>query len=358
MRFILRILILSSLAVLAGWLTVRSDSLTRAEQVAATAKSPEELAESVRLAMEHLRRRPWSRGAALLAARGLSRLDYPDRAEAYYKKVRDLDLEDLHIRADAILRSNDRDRAREAFEGILKRWPEDVTAVRRLAGLHYSQMRYQPALDAAERLARIEGHEAEGYRLIGVVHHDTSNPEPAVAAFERVLSVDPQLRSIPPEGRRFFWYRYAQDLIAIGRASDARRVLEAWLSSSDDPPLRILLGKAALQMSDLDGAEAAWRTVVDNSPDLAAGWQELGRLELLKNRPEEALRLLQRAADLAPDNTETLYNLQSALLRLGRREEADEVGRRLDRLRQSRPGPPTGMGAGQTVTTQALPARG
>ena len=47
-----------------------------------------ELTTCLRYSLDHLERRPWSREAALLAARCLSRLDFADAAEPYYRARR------------------------------------------------------------------------------------------------------------------------------------------------------------------------------------------------------------------------------------------------------------------------------
>jgi tetratricopeptide (TPR) repeat protein len=61
---------------------------------------------ALQISLGHLKRRPTSRFASLLAARCLSRLGRPDQAEAWYAKAGALDLEDLHIRAYALVLSN------------------------------------------------------------------------------------------------------------------------------------------------------------------------------------------------------------------------------------------------------------
>ncbi len=80
-------------------------------------------------------RRPSSRQAALMAARCLSRLGQPDRAETHYKKAGHLDFEDLHIRAFGLVVNNRREPAIQAYREILERRPDDVLALSRMAGV-------------------------------------------------------------------------------------------------------------------------------------------------------------------------------------------------------------------------------
>ena len=67
-----------------------------------------ELTTCLRYSLDHLERRPWSREAALLAARCLSRLDFADAAEPHYERTGELDLNDLQIRAFGLVQGNHR----------------------------------------------------------------------------------------------------------------------------------------------------------------------------------------------------------------------------------------------------------
>ena len=90
-----------------------------------------------------------------------------------------------------------------------------MTALRRLAAVQLSENNI-PQLEAlAERLIRSPGGAAIGYTLRGVVAHNDKNREGAIAAFEHVLEVDPDLRLMPLP-HQTFWSYLAEDLIKIG----------------------------------------------------------------------------------------------------------------------------------------------
>ena len=133
--FLGSLILLTGLLGLTAWNVTRSEALTAGAQLYARG----ELTTCLRYSLDHLQRRPWSQEAALLAARCLSRLDFADAAEPYYERAGELDLNDLQTRAFGLVRGNHRQRAIQAYEQILARWPENVTALRRLAAVQLSE---------------------------------------------------------------------------------------------------------------------------------------------------------------------------------------------------------------------------
>src|SRR5262249_9398351 len=124
-------LVLLGLSLLTAWNLTRSDALVEARR----AEARGDLARGLQRALDHLVRQPWSHEAALVAARCLSRLDFADEAEEYYRRIGRLSLSDLQIRAYGLVRGPHPERAIPAYHEILERSPENVTAMRRLAAV-------------------------------------------------------------------------------------------------------------------------------------------------------------------------------------------------------------------------------
>ena len=116
----------------------------------------------------------------------------PDEAEEFYRKATPLDLEDLHIRAYALVLANRREPAIRAYRDILDRRPDDVLALSRMAAVLISESRWAEVLDVGRRLIQIPDGAVIGHTLTGVVHHNTRDPELAVFAFDRVVALDPR----------------------------------------------------------------------------------------------------------------------------------------------------------------------
>ena len=350
----LGVLAVVTAGLFAGWAWTRSDSLARAERIYARAQEPEALAQALRLALDHLDRQPWDRTAALIAARCSSRLDYPDLAETYWRRTGPLGLEDSLVHAHAIHRSNDREGAIAAFRSITERWPCDPRAWRMLGAIYLSRNQFEEAIEVAARLCTIPGGELDGHRMAGMAQHELQTPEAAVAEYEAVLRLDPELKSLPLDARSAFWQTLARDLLATGQADRTVDLLRTELAHRGDPLLRTLLGKAYYQQGEFAQAQECWERAVEADPRLAVAWLELGRLALAENRVEEARVALEKARVFAPRDPEILFSLRSVYQRLGLRDEAAALQVQTEQARQSTP-PASGMGA-RSMSNQPQPA--
>jgi tetratricopeptide (TPR) repeat protein len=346
--------LLAALLGLTYWHAVGSSSLDRSRE----AEQKLDFVTALRLGREHLASRPWSREADRIAARCFSRLDFSQEAEPYYRAAGTLDLEDLHYRAYGIARANQRDRALEIYEEILKRKPDDASALSMAAAVLITQSRWDAVKGMARRLVDARaaratvykpivagtGHwtlrptevasvPAMGFTLLAMVHHDLREHEAAVAAFEHVLELDPALRSAPV-APSVFWADFAQDLTLAGRSMDTIRYLTRATGELAEPALFDLLGQAYLQQSQFDDAETSWRQALEINPNHFPSLLNLGRLELKRTRPEAAMKSLNHAARIAPESYELVYAMSLAQHQLGNEKEARRYAEKADRLRR------------------------
>jgi tetratricopeptide (TPR) repeat protein len=341
--------VLVGLLALTAWNATRSEALGPARQAYARAHYPTAL----RHALDHLDRRPWSREAARLAGLCLSRLSFADEAEPYYVRAGAPSLDDLHVRAFGLVRCNQRERAIAAYEQILERWPDDPVSLRRLATVQMTQGNMMEAIRLSERLAASPEREDQiiGYTMVASFNHNVRETEKAVSAFNQVLELDPELRTMPLP-RSQFWAHYTQDLLDMGRPDRALPLLERGLREvGEDAQLWTILGLARQQLGELDEAEQCWRRAIALDPGLPMAWTNLGRVQLSRGKAEEAIESLTRASTLEPNNASLIYSLVLANRRLGRNEEVERLTRRGEELRKRFGTPTTGMGAGTPGTT-------
>jgi len=321
-------LLLLGLLLLTTWNLTRSAGLPEARRAYVRG----DLALCLQHALDHLERQPWSNEAALLAARCLSRLDYAGEAEPYFRRAGRLALSDMQIRAYGLVRGPHPERAIPAYKEILASWPDNVTALRRLAAVLLAQNDTGELLNLAERLGRISGGAVLGHTLRGVVHHNDKNPQQAVAAFERVLELDPELREMPLSPR-LFWSHLADDLLECGRIQDAGRELSRALAKGADADLMNRLGRVYFLQGSLDDAERCFQQAAEWAPSDCGPHVNLAKLALQRQDRERALKHLSQARVLAPRQFDVLYNLASLYRQLGRAADADRIQEVLKQLR-------------------------
>jgi tetratricopeptide (TPR) repeat protein len=318
------------LSIATAWNVTRSEALAKAEQAYARVDLPG----CLQHALDHLQRRPWSRQAALLAARCLSRLDYADQAEPYYRRAGRLSANDQQIRAYFLLRGPHPDSAIPIYREILRLEPDNVTAMRRLAAILLSHNDKDQLLELADRLAHVPSGAVIGAMLRGTVYHNDENPQMAVAAFEQVLRLDPDFREMPA-ARQLFWNQLAADLIECGRIEDAGRYLEQALASDPNPELTDLLGYTYFLRGDLGEAERCFRRAAEADPSLYTPHLNLAKLALQQRHRDEALRELNQARMLAPQRYGVLYSLALLYRQLGQTAEANKLQGEIKDLRKA-----------------------
>jgi tetratricopeptide (TPR) repeat protein len=320
---------LLGLSSVTAWNLTRSTAVLEARRAYARG----ELVQGLSRALEHLDRQPWSSEAALIAANCLSRLDYSGLAEAYYRRAGNLGLNDLQTRAYALARGPHPELAIPAYNEILARSPENVTAMRRLAGVLLALSKGEELLDLAQRLDQIPKGAVIGATLRGVVYHNDKIPQQAVNAFERVLELDPELQEMPLPPN-LFWTELGDDLISSGRIDDARRYLARAVSSAPDAKLLNFLGQTYFLQGMLDDADRCFRQAAELATTDHAAYVNLAKVAIQRHEQQEALMHLNHARSLAPRRYGVLYTLASVYRQLGRSAEAEQVEASLQQLRE------------------------
>jgi tetratricopeptide (TPR) repeat protein len=297
---------------------------------------------ALRNAEGHLAWFPRSQSAALLAARSLTRLGRHADAELYYERCRSIALDDLHARAMGLIQADKPQQAAAVYDQILRRSPNDPLALKRSSAVLMGLKQWDRLLEPSSRLIAIPGEPEAGWTLAAIAHHERKQYAQAVEAATKVLELDPELRrsTLP---RSLFLNNFALDLLALGRADEARERLTRALAIGEDAGLRELLGTAYSQLGDMEQAEHAWRKAAETDPGNADAWLGLGRLAMSRQRWQEAVLYLGHAAELSRDAVDPLYNLSLAHQRLGHTQEADRYKRLADSKRRSAH-PSGGMG--------------
>jgi tetratricopeptide (TPR) repeat protein len=283
---------------------------------------------------------------------------YADQAEPFYEIVRKragLSLDDLQVRALGLTRSNRPDLAIKAYEDILRREPNNPTALQRLAAIHWLRFEIKEALALAGRLSLIPSHAVVGHAMLGEIHHDPNRnperldeserrPDLAVAAFKRVLELDPQLNLIP-YSKTIYWNNFAIDLLTLGHTEEARRYLLAIVDQYDEPALLDLLGRSYFLEGNVEQAEQWWRRSTERDPNRAGPWINLGEVAFQEHRLQDAVDSLSHAVALDGKKYRALQLLGSVYKMLGQNDKATRYQKQAEDVRRAQGATtsPTGM---------------
>jgi tetratricopeptide (TPR) repeat protein len=324
----------------AVWFVMRFDPLGHT----ATAFERHQYQSALKAALLHLSWFPSDRRASLMAARCVMRLGRGPEAEAYYQKAAPLGLADAQARAYNLVNLNQPKQAVVAYEELLNRWPDDVLALKRLAAVWMGMKHWRDVLRLADHMIAIPAEEVSGQTMAAIAHHELKHYDQAITSCLRVLEIDHRLERMPLP-RTLFWNNFSLDLIASGRTEEARRYLRQALTDCQDAGLMELLGLTYSQQGAIDEAERCWRQAESWDPNNADVCLDLGQLALSRNRWNEAVDLLKRAADQSTEAIGPLYSLSQAYRMLGNDGEAQRYRRLADVRRQARPVPAPAMGA-------------
>ena len=168
---------------------------------------------------------------------------------------------------------------------------------------------------------------AQAALLRGKAHYDATLFDDAIAEYRKARELDPSLPGLSLE--------LARALISVRDNDAAEKELRAILKKQPKDAeaayhlgaLLVLQGKEAEAEPLLEIARAA-------RPDGWGAYFYLGRAKLQRNDPTAAVKLLDKANELNPDDATVLYQLSRALKAAGRDADARKASARVAELKR------------------------
>lgn len=219
------------------------------------------------------------------------------------------------------LRYADRDGSVDAaighFQSILDHTPQHAGAAAGLS-LAYSLRYFSDQRDeawlrfadaSAQAALRADDQLALAHAALGWVRQYQGKMDEAVACARHALRLDP--------GNLFALRGAADVLIRMHRFGDAEEVIAQARQAHPKERLFLdLLGKLRFQQADYRAAEAAFRQSIALEPDAVYAYANLNAALLRQNRNDEALRVIQQGLGIRP-NSRLYGNLGTALFARG-----------------------------------------
>jgi superkiller protein 3 len=160
---------------------------------------------------------------------------------------------------------------------LVAQLPPEVSRVFKQASDAMRRGDLNAAGDGFAATAKLAPAFAEAHFNLGLVREEQGRLEDAIDSFQKALTLKPRLHGA-----------------------------------------NLFLGVAQYKLNHYDLALLAARKETEAYPKDASAWMWLGVIELAKERPEEAVAALDKAAQLAPDNTDILYHRGQAHLLVSR----------------------------------------
>jgi tetratricopeptide (TPR) repeat protein len=210
--------------------------------------------------------------ALRLRARALLELERPQDAAHIFYQVGADQPEDLRAWAKAHVRMAQFSQALQILESLQKIEPPSADTLETITFCRYALGQRDAAVDSAQQLADLPGHEATGNLQLALLYRDWGLPSLAKEHFARVLQFRPDatdLRLAPAD----FFLAYGMAALATG---DARQAVEAFERSeaiAPSPDALLLQAEAWQARGDGEKAETLRNQVVRQYPGHPASEQ-------------------------------------------------------------------------------------
>jgi predicted O-linked N-acetylglucosamine transferase (SPINDLY family) len=175
--------------------------------------------------------------------------------------------------------------------------------------------RLQEALAAYRRVSRQHRKAWQPLHLLGIVHYQLGELEPARAMLERAAQLAPEVADV--------WYYLGETAHAAGNSDEAERCLRRAIDLGCSVPVAaVRLAELADARSDWKQAEAAYRRAAALQPDSAEICNNLGNVLRKAGKMAEARAFLELSLTLKPALAEARINLGLLLHSAGDLEAA------------------------------------
>jgi tetratricopeptide (TPR) repeat protein len=225
------------------------------------------------------------------------------------------------------LNQGDADGARSVLESMAEQAPDNFGIHQALARIHFAQQDWGALAAGGEKLQETAPDQPLGPYLEGLGLQQQQRHAEAITLFEQALELRP--RATEP------LVALVQSLLAAGEQDKAEQRLQQVLKS--DPgnfTVLSLLGNLYFSSGDIDRALQVTRTAVEQNPQVPTAHVRLFKLQATQQGEAGSVETLRRGAQVTDGNPLIMFELGSALERIGEYGEAIET---YDSLLQKNP---------------------
>jgi len=290
----------------------------------------------------------WTMKARLQATLGDNNgsLTTIDAALKHYENDKSLIL----LKARLHIKKKEIDKARDAFLSLSGEHSHDAQVILPLALTQLELGEYQDAKVTLQKLLNLHQLNDEAHYYLGRIEQHDGNDEKALEHYlamnggreflaaqnaiiklylkqgdlEQALTHIRDRRSSDPQNQQAYFLMEVEILNRTGQFEESIKVLNAALGAyGDDTDLRYSRAMVSEKLGNIDQLEKDLAYIIDRDPDNATALNALGyTLADRTARLDEALRLIEKARNIAPSDPAIIDSLGWVYYRMGRLQEA------------------------------------
>jgi tetratricopeptide (TPR) repeat protein len=237
------------------------------------------------------------------------------------------DAESLSLLGEANLALGRTQEAWGIYRRILEQRPDDITALTRYAELTYRHSGLAEALIPYRRLEQLQPGRAEWPRALGQIYMEIDRYELAVASFRDASRIDTSNGEIR--------FALAEAEFLAGRLDDCLADLDfAGATLPEDTRIPTARAECLLALGRNDEAVRLLESVLSREPGNIRAVRLRAEVHIQRRDFIHALKLLEHARELDPNDWRVLFKLALVYDRLGRREDARAAQARMQELQK------------------------
>jgi len=155
---------------------------------------------------------------------------------------------------------------------------------------------YDQAIRRFSYATRLAPDFTAAYGNLGVAHRMAGDPEAALATYRKALEIE--------SGSPSILNNLASLYRSLGQEAEARAALQAADLSKASPYMLITRGDLEMAQGNHRQAMKYYKRARRANPDIPAPWLAIARLQIRRDNLKAAQRALDRALELAPENSE------------------------------------------------------
>lgn len=199
--------------------------------------------------------------------------------------------------------------ALEVLEEAIKINPHNEGAIYEIAFCYDQLGEYDKSIDCYSNFIDENPYSFTAWYNLGNAYLKIENYEQAIWAYDYCIIINDDFGPV--------YFNLGNAYLSLDKFTKAIESFETSIRlDGDDPMAYCYVGESYEQLEQYDLAKHYYQRSLELAPLLPEGWLGLGIVEDLEGRTKEGLVLLQKAAELAPDNPGILHVLAGAYEKL------------------------------------------